>query len=129
MTTPKSRSDPRSPYVVLDVDVQDDLVELVLLNLGETPAHEVRVTLEPPLNALGGEMALDQLPLFRCLGVLRPHRQIRIFVDRLGSLLRREPHRFRATVSWRDDEGRAHERAFAHDLRAFDGLPAVHRSR
>ncbi|MEZ4425144.1 MAG: hypothetical protein R3E98_17235 [Gemmatimonadota bacterium] len=127
MATPDARREPRPPYVVLDVDVTDDVVELVLLNVGQTPAHEVRVTLDPPLSALGGQVALGDLPLFRCLGLLRPDRPIRVFVDRLSALLERKPVRFRATVGWRDDDGRAHERTFEHDLQAFRGLPSLQR--
>jgi len=113
--------------VVLDVEVEDDIVELVLLNLGQTSAHQVRVTLEPPLFALGGQVALDELPLFQCLGVLRPERPLRVFVDRLSALLERKPVRFRATVDWRDGEGRTHQAVFEHDLKAFEGLPTLQR--
>jgi len=119
----------RAPNVVLDVEVEDDIAELVLLNLGQTTAHQVRVTLEPPLAALGGQVSLDELPLFRCLGVLRPERPLRVFVDRLSALLERKPVRFRAVVEWRDGEGRKDEAVFEHDLRAFEGLPTLQRRR
>ena len=114
---------------MLDVEVEDDVVELVLLNLGQTTAHQVAVAFDPPLTALGGELALNDLPLFRCLGVLRPDRPLRIFVDRLSVLLERKPVRFRATVKWRDDEGGSHEGAYDHDLEAFQGLPTLQRRR
>ncbi|MEZ4416034.1 MAG: hypothetical protein R3E10_09765 [Gemmatimonadota bacterium] len=117
-----------SPCVVLDVDVRDGLVELVLENVGERPALEVRVQLQPTVRALGGEVDLDRLPLFERLGVLRPQGCHRVFVDRLAALLEQGPERFRAAVSCKDERGRPWSWTYEHDLGAFRGLPGLLRS-
>lgn len=113
------------PYVVLDVDLVGSAFELVLANIGDEPAHQVRVELSPPLTALGGELDLSTLPLFRRLGVLRPSREIRVFLDPAPAAWAREPQQFTACVRFRDAQGKERERTYEHDLGAFRDLPRV----
>lgn len=114
--------------MVLDLDLHRGAFELVLVNVGEEAALSVCVALEPALFALGGELDLSELPLFKGLGVLRPGREIRVFVDSAVSLLGREPQCFTAHVTYSDPSGERHERTYTHDVGAFAGIPEIDRS-
>jgi len=110
--------------VILDVEFEDGLLFLVLENLGEAPAHAVRVRFESPLTGLGGERRIDRLQIFRRLEFLGPGRQIRVFLDRSALFFaREEPTELEARISWRDDNGARRSRTVRHDLAAYSDIP------
>ena len=95
---------PREADVILDVELERGLLFLVVENLGESPAHNVRVRFEQPLHGLGGERRIDRLQIFRRLEFLAPHRRIAVFLDRAALFFgRKEPTKLAATVTWRPD--------------------------
>jgi len=113
--------------VILDVELERGLFYLVLENLGDEPAHAVRVRFDAPLSGLGGERRIDRLQLFRRLEFLGPRRRIRVFLDRSALLFARdEPTALAVTVVWRTDRG---ERALARHPRASPLLDAIATSR
>jgi hypothetical protein len=110
--------------VILDVEFERGLFFLVLENLGDEPAHSVRVRFEEPLTGLGGERRIDRLQLFRRLEFLGPRRRIRVFLDRLALFFARgEPTAFGVTVAWRTDRGERRSREIRHDLAAYRDFP------
>jgi hypothetical protein len=111
------------PYVVLDVDLRRTAFELVLENIGIEPAHEVRVRFSHPIPGPEGRADLGSLRLFRALGVLRPGKPIRVFVDRAVAVLERGPTCFTAKVKCRDRSGRELSWEYRHDLTAYVDLP------
>ena len=119
---------PREADVLVDVDFDDGLLFLAVENLGELPAHHVRVRLEPPLRGLGGRRRLDRLALFRRLELLAPGKRIRTFLDRSSLYFARdEPTRFEATATWRSDAGERRVRVVRHDLEIYRDLAVVDR--
>jgi hypothetical protein len=117
---------PRDADVLVDVELEHGLLWLAVVNLGELPAHRVRVRLEPPLRGLGGEKRLDRLALFRRLELLAPGKRIRTMLDRPSLLFARdEPTRFRATATWLDDAGRRGRRVVEHDLEIYRDLATL----
>ena len=117
---------PRDADVLVDVELEHGLLWLAVVNLGELPAHRVRVRLEPPLRGLGGEKRLDRLALFRRLELLAPGKRIRTLLDRPALLCARDqPTRVRATATWLDDAGRRGRRVVEHDLEIYRDLATL----
>ncbi len=115
---------PRDADVILDVEFDHGLLFLVLRNLGESPAHSVRVRFEEPLRGLGGERRIDRLAVFRRLEFLGPRRRIRVFLDRAALFFaREEPRALAVRVTWRTDEGARRSRTIRHDLDAYRDFP------
>jgi hypothetical protein len=112
------------PDVILDVELDRGLLFVVLENLGETPAHSVRVRFDRPLHGLGGDRRIDRLQIFRRLEFLAPRRRIRVFLDRTALFFARdEPTELAVTVTWRTDHGERRRREIRHDLAAYRDFP------
>jgi hypothetical protein len=110
--------------VILDVEFERGLLFLVLENLGDEPAHAVRVRFDGPLAGLGGERRIDRLRLFRRLEFLGPRRRIRAFLDRSALFFAREERTaFEVRLSWRTDDGRRRSRTIRHDLDVYRDFP------
>lgn len=129
MTSSRSRPAPAEslppdaaarPDVVLDVEVDGHgALHFVLANLGDAPAHTLRVAFSRSIRDLAGQRVNDN-PLFGCLEFLPQGRRVPLLVDSLaGYLRRRQPLRFEARLAWQDDAGRAHKRRLTHDLAAW----------
>jgi hypothetical protein len=119
---------PRPPSagadVILDVVFDDGLLYLVLANIGDAPAHRVRVRFGERFSGLGGERRIDRLPLFSRLQFLAPRRSIETLLDRASAYFARaEPTVLTARITWLDDEGRRAERTVVHDLEIYRSLP------
>ena len=114
----------RESDVILGVELDRGLLFLALENLGDLPAHTVRVRFAQPLHGLGGEKRVDRLQIFRRLEFLPPHRRIRIFLDRTELFFaRKEPTELAVTVTWRTDDGHRRRRELRHDLAAYRDFP------
>ena len=114
----------READVVLDVEFDHGLLFLALHNLGDAPAHSVRVRFEQPLRGLGGEKRIDRLGVFRRLEFLGPRRRLRVFLDRSALFFARdEPNKISVRVTWRTDEGARRARRITHDLDAYRDFP------
>jgi hypothetical protein len=121
---PGAVTEHREADVILDVVFERGLFFLVLENLGDEPAHSVRVRFEQPLTGLGGERRIDRLQLFRRLELLAPRRRISVFFDRSSSFLARgEPTAFGVRLSWRTDRGERRSRELRHDLAVYRDFP------
>jgi hypothetical protein len=121
---PDAPAEPLEADVFLDVEFDRGLLFLVLENLGDGPAHAVRVRFEAPLTGLGGEKRIDRLQLFRRLEFLGPGREIRLFLDRASLFFGREEETaFTARIGWRTERGERRSRTIRHDLAAYRDFP------
>jgi hypothetical protein len=121
---PEAAAEHGAADVVLDVEFERGLLYLVLENLGDAPAHAVRVRFDRPLTGLGGDRRVDRLQLFRRLEFLAPGREIRVLLDRSALFFAREQETaFEARVTWQSDEGRRRSRTIRHDLAAYRDFP------
>jgi len=124
VTEHEHRHPPREADVILDVELERGLLFLVVRNLGDLPAHSVRVRFGQPLHGLGGEKRVDRLQIFRRLEFLGPHRRIHVFLDRTALFFgREEPTELVVTVTWRTDEDHRRRREIRHDLAAYRDIP------
>jgi hypothetical protein len=111
--------------VIVDVLCDDELLYLVLANIDAQPVLRVRAAFDRALvDASGRDVA--RLALFARCEFLAPGRSIRTLLDtRSGYFRRRQPARFKVTLSYRDVAGRAHEHLIKHDLSIYKDLALV----
>jgi len=122
------RAERRDPDVILDVVFDRGLFFLVLENIGDGPAHGVRVKFEERFSGVGGTKRIDRLALFRKLEFLAPGRSIEVFLDRSASYFARdEPTRLTAAVSWRTPDGERRRATIVHDLEIYRDLGYIER--
>lgn len=112
--------------MIVDFAFEDGLLFVDVVNLGDLPAHRVRVRFDPPFSGLGGARRSSSLSLFRRLEFLAPQKRIRAFVDRSDAYFaRNEPTRIEVAVSWQTDERRRRARELRHDLEVYRDLAYV----
>lgn len=109
--------------VILDVVFRRGLLFLVLANVGDRPAHGVRVKFAERFSGVGGAKRIDRLTLFRRLEFLAPRKSIEVFLDRSASYFARaEPTLLTAAVSWRTADGERRRTTIVHDLEIYRDL-------
>lgn len=114
--------------VILDVVFDRGLLFLVVENLGDRPAHSVRVKFDRPFSGLDGTKKMQRLALFRKLEFLAPHKAIEVFLDRSASYFARdEPTQLTAAISWRTPEGARRSTTVHHDLEIYRDLGFIDR--
>ena len=122
------RAERRDPEVILDVVFDRGLLFLVLANLGDRPAHRVRVKFAERFSGVGGAQRIDRLALFRRLEFLAPDKSIEVFLDRSASFFARdEPTSLTASISWRTPEGERQTSTVHHDLEIYRDLGYIER--
>jgi hypothetical protein len=131
-TTTSPAAGPRTPVhgdvpeVLVDFEFDRGLLHIVVANVSDAPAHAVRVEFDKPFRGLGGEREVSSLALFRKLQFLAPHKRIETLLDSSAAYLaRREPTRITATITYRDNEGRPHQRRITHDLSIYRDITYV----
>ncbi len=114
--------------VILDVVFDRGLLFLVVANIGDRPAHSVRVKFEQPFSGVGGTKKMQRLALFRKLEFLAPRKSIEVFLDRSADYFARgEPTQLTASISWRTPEGARRSSTIHHDLEIYRDLGYIER--
>ena len=111
---------PSDPEVLLDVELVDEKLYLVLVNAGPVTAFDVVVEFQKPLFGVGGEVVISEMKLFRHLPMLRPGKELRVFIDTRRELLaRRQGKIVTARLVYRSRTERWLGEVFRHDLRSW----------
>jgi hypothetical protein len=114
--------------VIVDVVFERGLLFLVLANLGDRPAHSVRVKFDRAFTGVGGTKRMHRLALFRRLEFLAPRKSIEVFVDRSDAYFARgEPTELSARVTWRTPDGARRAATIVHDLEIYRDLGFIER--
>lgn len=114
--------------VIVDVVFDRGLLFLVVANLGDRPAHAVRVKFERPFTGVGGAKRMHRLALFRRLEFLAPRKSIEVFLDRSDAYFARgEPTELTARVTWRTPGGTRRAAMIVHDLEIYRDLGYIER--
>ena len=114
--------------VIVDVVFDRGLLFLVLANLGDRPAHTVRVKFDRAFTGIRGTKRIDRLTLFRKLEFLAPHKSIEVFLDRSDAYFARgEPTDLTARVTWRTPDGARRAATIHHDLEIYRDLGFIER--
>lgn len=99
------------PDVILDFRFEQGLFYIALVNISAVPAYRVSVRFEKTFRGLGGECVVSSLRLFRRVEFLAPQKRIETLLDSSRAYFqRREPTLIKARVTFRDAQGKAHER-------------------
>ena len=114
--------------VIVDVVFDRGLLFLVLANLGDRPAHSVRVKFDRAFTGVGGAKRMHRLALFRRLEFLAPRKSIEVFLDRSDAYFARgEPTELTARVTWRTPDGARRADTIHHDLEIYRDLGYLER--
>lgn len=118
----------RSADVIVDIVFDRGLLFLVVANIGDRPAHSVRVKFDQPFSGVGGAKKMHRLALFRKLEFLAPRKSIEVFLDRSASYFARdEPTTLAASITWRTPEGQRRRTTIVHDLEIYRDLGYIER--
>lgn len=110
----------RRPEVIVDFAVDKGMLNVYLKNIGDSSAYRVRTVFDKPFYGLDGAKCISRMRLFREVAFMPPGKEFCQFVDMLGRYAKRkQPIKLKATVSYRDREGRQYQDAMAHDLRIY----------
>jgi hypothetical protein len=114
------------PDVFLDFVFEDGLLFVEVGNATLRPAEVVEIKFGQSFGGLGGRVDFSKLRLFRRIEYLAPGRRIRALLDSSAAYFaRKEPTKLTATIRFRDQEGKRHERTVTHDLAIYRDLPYV----
>jgi len=109
--------------VILDVEFEGGLLFLVVRNIGDAPAHCVRCRFGQAIRGAGGDVAMNELPLFTQLAFLAPGGEVRTLLDSSAAYFARgEATEFTVTVEFALDSGVSRSRQIAHDLSVYRDL-------
>ena len=111
------------PDVIVDFRFDQGLLYIALVNTSAFSAYRVSVRFEKPFHGLGGECDICGLRLFQRVEFLAPHKRIETLLDSSHAYFRRrEPTLIKATISFRDANGKSHTRRIIHDLKIYQDV-------
>jgi hypothetical protein len=114
------------PEVIVDFEFERGLLFVVVRNLGDRPAVDVKVEFDKRFTGLGGSREMNRLALFTRTRFLAPRKEIRTFLDSSDAYFaRKEPTLLTANVSYRTSAGEARKHTITHDLSIYRDLAYV----
>jgi hypothetical protein len=107
------REDQTRPYVIVDFEFQGMLVMIAVRNIGTTPAREVRIGFDPPLQSPLEDSPMDFAVFSEGIPMLAPGRAIRLAFGTGPQFFPDEgegvPLRYEARVQYTNLEGKRYE--------------------
>ena len=109
-----------TPEVIVDFIFDEGLFFIAVQNIGDVPAYKASTRFKPGFTGVEGKKRVSELPLFRNIEFLAPHKEIRTFLDTSASYFRRqEPLLITAQISYEDEAGKKYSRTIRHDLSIY----------
>jgi hypothetical protein len=119
----------RRPEVIVDFIFEDGLFLIAVQNISDVPAYKVSTRFKPDFTGVEGKKRVSELPLFRNIEFLAPHKEIRTFLDTSASYFRRqEPLLITAQISYEDGNGIKYATTIRHDLSIYLEIGYVRRT-
>lgn len=113
------------PDVILDILFDSGLFYISVQNIGNQPAHRVRITFDQPIPGID-EQPVNDLNLFRHLEFLPPAKALNTFLNRADLYFQAEaPARFEVTVDFRDAQNKKFQNKIKHDLSIYEDKQIV----
>ena len=120
---PASEHEDENPQVIVDVIFKDGLFVISIENIGDLPVRRVSVQWEPAFRGLGGTQATSEMPLFRNIEFLAPHKSISTLLDSSRAYFQRgEPTRLTARLKYLASDHKIHTATIMHDLVIYQDL-------
>jgi hypothetical protein len=111
------------PQVIVDFEFERGLLSIVIRNVSDCAALDVKVEFDKVFTGLGGTREMNGLALFSKLRFLAPGREVRALLDSSAAYFaRKEPTLLTATVSYRTPAGELRRDAITHDLAIYRDL-------
>jgi hypothetical protein len=119
----------RRPEVIVDFIFEDGLFFIAVQNISDVPAYKVSTRFKPNFTGVEGKKRVSELPLFRNIEFLAPHKEIGTFLDTSASYFRRqESLLITAQVSYEDSNGIKYATTIRHDLSIYLEIGYINRS-
>jgi hypothetical protein len=110
------------PEVIVDFDCKQDLLYMVIANVGSSSAHKVSIEFDKEIIDFRGRR-LSQLDVFHHLEFLAPGKKITFFVDELAKYIKRkQPLRIGFSIAYIDRNGQSRRDFIRHNLTVFKDL-------
>lgn len=120
---PVSDYEEENPQVIVDVIFKDGLFFIAIENIGDLPVQRVSVQWEPKFRGLGGTQATSEIPLFKNIEFLAPHKSISTLLDSSRDYFQRgEPTRLTAKLKYLAADRKVHTVTITHDLVIYQDL-------
>jgi len=109
--------------VIVDIVFTHGLFYVSAENISDQPAYRVSIKWEPSFHGLGGTQATSDLPLFKNIEFLAPHKAIQTLLDTSRAYFKRgEPTHLEATIQYQDASGRSYCHTIRHNLEIYRDL-------
>lgn len=110
------------PEVIVDFECEQDLLYIVVANVGSSSAHRVFVKFDKEIKDFRG-IRMSGMDIFRKLEFLAPGRKIRLFVDSYSRYIKRkQPLQLRFSLTYFDRMNLSYSDTIRHNLGIFKGL-------
>ena len=120
---PSSPLEEENPQVIADIIFRDGLFLISIENISDEPVKQVSVHWEPGFRGLGGTQNTSELPLFKNIEFLAPHKSIATMLDSSRAYFQRgEPVRLTARVRYQAADRKIHTAVITHDLSIYQDL-------
>ncbi len=117
------------PEVIVDFIFDEGLLFVAVQNISDVPAYKVSTRFKPGFTGVEGKKSVSELPLFRNIEFLAPHKEIKTFLDASASYFgRQEPLLITAQISYEDEAGSKYSRTIRHDLSIYLEIGYVSKS-
>lgn len=128
----KLRKEQTRPYVILDFESQQSLLDLVIQNIGSTPASDVEFGFDPKIassfDGSGRPDRADWFILKEGIPFLPPGREYRLLLDVGHQRAKTDlPNRYEVRVTYRDRAGKRFSERQVLDMSPFWGMEHVNR--
>jgi len=120
---PAAEHEEDNPQVIVDVVFDAGILSLCVTNLGDQPVWRVSVQWEPAFRGLGGTQSISDLPLFKNIEFLAPHKSISTLLDSSRAYFQRgEATRLTARLTYLTADHKTHTATIVHDLSIYQDL-------
>lgn len=115
----------RSPEVIVDFECENDLLFIVIANIGLSSAYRTSIKFDREIVDSSGRN-IASMKIFRMLEFAPPGKKIRIFVDRFSSYVaRKQPQLITADISYSDKRGQKFNDTIRHNLTVYSDIAEV----
>ena len=109
--------------VIVDIVFRHGVFFVSVENISDQPAYRVSIHWETPFRGLGGTQTTSDLPLFKNIDFLAPHKVIETLLDTSQAYFqRREPTHLEATIQHKDAWGQSYCHTIHHNLEIYRDL-------